>query len=659
MGQLNDLWNEDAIQQPVGVANNKTSAELNNPTGLGWNGKTWNSYKSPEEGVNQSLDAIKKYLSNQGAMKNTKTTPENYVGMWVNGKPETGSKVQNGSYAQTIRDELKNAGYELNPNDSIPNTEEAARAILKAHIRHENKPQDQNKFLDILNKSQTKPSSMRSLWEEEPIQSNEITQKQSVSAPEETMYSPEGIPLVTSQNAYNPRGVAKLAQQTLGGVVSAPVSAALGIAEPIVGASQIANKLTGTKENMANAFNQMQQGFKQASGPMSYATNRPAELAGELGPGVTNLASNVYKAVPLASDLAKGVIAGATTGAVQGALQPTETGLTNEEFARQKAKNVITNAGVGAAFPIAIKGLQAANVASGLNLGAKVKNAPTQEELANEASNFYKQAEQSGIQFDKKKFAEQMKTAEQDLRKLGYVKPAKGETDPYPEITQALRSLQNPATSKNYEELQILRTIINNGASSNNPKTRLFAKDLRDSFDDYVLNAPSDHVSAGTQDGAQAWKDARNSYNKLKKAEVFQDMLEKAEVEGSTKYTQAGSENSLAKQLRQLVNNPKRMRTFTSEEQDQIRSAAVGGNVQNLLKFYGKFAPTSPVTAILANLGSLPLSAGALVSKGLASKIRERDVTNLADMMRLGKEGKIEAPQTKFGDLLKMYEMEK
>jgi N-acetyl-anhydromuramyl-L-alanine amidase AmpD len=546
---------------------------------------------------------------------------------------------------------------------------ELAKGYKGSHARH---PEEGMSVVNYLKENLGKPknnivpvsntSSMRQLWEEEP----EVTQpnKPTVTIEplqKEEYLTPEGGNLITPQTAYEPRGIPKLIQQGLTGLVSAPVSAVLGAGEPIAGVAQLAGRIMGrqTPEEMINAFQSMRGGLKEASGPMSYLTNRPAELAGELGPITTNMANYFYKGLPLASDLAKATVAGVGTGSLQGLMSPTEANLNNQDYLKQKSQDILTSAAMGGAFPIAIKGAQYLNKATGLNLGAKVANAPSQEQLASEASNFYKQAEQSGIQFDKKKFAEQMKTSEQDLRKLGYVKPAKGETDPYPEITQALRSLQNPATAKNYEELQILRTIINNGAMSNNPKTRMLAKDLRDSFDDYVLNAPKEHISIGTNEGAQAWTNARNSYNKLKKSEVFMDMLEKAEVEGATKYTQAGAENSLAKQLRQLVNNPKRMRTFSPEEQEQIRSAAVGGNIQNLLKFYGKFAPTSPVTAILANLGSLPLSAGALVSKGMASKIRERDVTNLADLMRVGKEGQITPQQIKIGDLLKMYEMEK
>ena len=140
-------------EKPLASTGVDSAANYNNPTGYGWNktNRTWAKYNTPEEGINDSLNRIGGYLSNQGPMSNVVSTPENYVGMWVNGDPKTGSSVQGGSYVKKIRTELANAGIELNKNGSIPNTEQARKAILKAHIVQENAPENQNKFLKVLN----------------------------------------------------------------------------------------------------------------------------------------------------------------------------------------------------------------------------------------------------------------------------------------------------------------------------------------------------------------------------------------------------------------------------------------------------------------------------------------------------------------------------
>jgi len=189
-----------------------------------------------------------------------------------------------------------------------------------------------------------------------------------------------------------------------------------------------------------------------------------------------------------------------------------------------------------------------------------------------------------------------------------------------------------------------LRKAIRSAQASIDPEERRMATILKDKFDDYVANAPSsDILGTNTKTGTALWKQARDEYSKLMKSDVFEDMLENAQLDAS-KFTQSGTENSLAQQLRQLAKNDKKMRLFTKEEQAAIRSAAKGSTVQNMLKFYGRFAPTSAIPAGFAGGAAvyeptigLPFAAGAIGSRYGATKMRERSVQNLADIMRAGR----------------------
>jgi len=492
---------------------------------------------------------------------------------------------------------------------------------------------------------------------------SEPASKVTVSAPEESMVSPEGIPLITSQEAYQPRSLVKTITQDIPtGIVSAPISAALGVAEPIVGGVQKIAALLGGNQGVnqgVQSFEQMQQGIKQAPGVASYATTRPAELAGELGPlatGIANAGYNAASKLGLASDLGKGIAGGVGAGAALGALQPVESG---KDVGMETFKNTAGGAFMGGLFPVLIKGAQIANKATGLNLGAKVPEAVSQEELVAQAKNLYDKAKESGIQFRPTKFANEMLNLGKDLRQEGYTPTA------YPGLDSILHEAARTDMPKDFTELQAIRKMIQGQQKSTDPETRRLASIMKDRFDDYILNAPGEHIS-GSPEGAKVWQEARNSYSRLKKAEIFDDMLEQAQIEGKTLFTQSGSENSLAKQLRQLTKNDRKMRTFTPEEQQQIRDAAKGSTPQNLLRFYGKFAPTSPVS-LIPSLGGValnpvvgvPLSMGAIGARIGATKLRERDVQNLADFMRMGGEAQIAPKQTKISDLYKMYQSER
>ena len=134
-----------ATQAPLASSGTRYAADINNPSGLGWNGKTWKAYDTPEEGVADTQLLVTNYLTNP-----QRNTPQAFVGTWVNGDPTTGANVQGGAYVAGLQKELAKAGVQLNPNGTIPNTPEANAAITRAIIQHESAPQHVGKFLPLV-----------------------------------------------------------------------------------------------------------------------------------------------------------------------------------------------------------------------------------------------------------------------------------------------------------------------------------------------------------------------------------------------------------------------------------------------------------------------------------------------------------------------------
>jgi hypothetical protein len=253
------------------------------------------------------------------------------------------------------------------------------------------------------------------------------------------------------------------------------------------------------------------------------------------------------------------------------------------------------------------------------------------------ATDRYDQLQKSGVQLKTDEFVESMNQIKKGLRDEGYTPTG------YPKITGAIEELTSTAQPKDWTELQALRKMIRSGQKSLDPEEKRIASILLDEYDNYLINVPKDAIASGDMKNAgQLWSEARNAYSRMKKSEVFEDMLSDAQLDKS-KFTQSGVENSLATQLRQLAKNDKKMRLFTKEEQDAITQAAKGGTTQNLLKFFGRFAPTGPVsgmftggaTAMSPALGiSMALGAGG--SRMGATNMRTGSVEDLANMMRYG-----------------------
>jgi hypothetical protein len=343
---------------------------------------------------------------------------------------------------------------------------------------------------------------------------------------------------------------------------------------------------------------------------------------------------------------------GATGGAisqVRGTAELAKTGATElgrkiaEQFAAAPGRQIIAAGpsaavaqGVGEATGNPLYGA-AAGMATGatLGVGARGRVGPTAEELAVKASQSYEKAAQSGIEFNNKAFRTSMAGIVGGLRQEGYSPTA------YPKIQAIAKELTN-GRPKDFIELQALRKIIQGAQASQDGTERALATSLKDKFDEYVMNAPASHFT-GTNNkaGAEAWQQARTEYSRMKKGEIFDDMLKNAELDVS-KFTASGAENSMAQQLRQLAKNKSKMRMFTSDERDAITAAAKGGPVQNLLKFFGRFAPTGPVTLYGAGVASgssplaIPFMAAAGGARAGATAMRQSSIERLADMMRLG-----------------------
>jgi hypothetical protein len=293
------------------------------------------------------------------------------------------------------------------------------------------------------------------------------------------------------------------------------------------------------------------------------------------------------------------------------------------------------------------------------------QEAPPTQLLDRIATDRYTELQQSGIELNSEKFTESMRGIAKGLRDEGYTPTA------FPKIAGAVEELTSTAQAKDWTELQALRKIIRTGQKAIDPEERRLASILLDEYDNYLMNVPKDSIISGDMKNAgQLWSEARNAYSRMKKSEVFDDMLEEAKLDRS-KFTQSGEENSLAKQLRQLAKNDKKMRLFTKDERDAITSAAKGGTTQNLLKFFGRFAPTGPVSGlftggatVMAPAIGIPMALGSAGSRVAATNMRRASIEDLANIMRMGQTPEITGgafravPATAIRGLLSMQDLE-
>lgn len=200
-----------------------------------------------------------------------------------------------------------------------------------------------------------------------------------------------------------------------------------------------------------------------------------------------------------------------------------------------------------------------------------------------------------------------------------------------PSVAKAIERIKagNP---KNASELQIIRTFINKARASEKATERMIAGELLDEFDDYVLSAPA----GGDPKALSAWKTAREDYSRVKKGEIFTDLLDKSD------FTQGDKGKYIASKIAALVQNDKKMRLFTPAEQEEIKKAAASNSIQSLLNTAAKFTPMTPAAAIFTavNPWGAYTAAGGMAAKSLATARQIRKANNLAETMRAGLGGR-------------------
>ena len=266
------------------------------------------------------------------------------------------------------------------------------------------------------------------------------------------------------------------------------------------------------------------------------------------------------------------------------------------------------------------------------------ETAPTSAFLAEESSKYFNKAKNSGVELNPEYFGNMMKSVGSDLRELGY------DARTMPKVAVALDQMQNKAIPKDFQELSVLRKFIRNAQRSKESDEKMVATRLKAEFDDYIANMPDSSIIGGNKEGLADWKKARDYYTKLSKSEVFEDMLDKAEIRDS----KLSTEQYLHNKLLQLSEDDRRMRLFTPDEQEAIKKAAQGTNLQNALARAGKYSLRNISATTLGSILGLGLAGpvGAVVAptiggiaKYKATKMRKSDVNNLAAMVRAGKTG--------------------
>ncbi len=238
------------------------------------------------------------------------------------------------------------------------------------------------------------------------------------------------------------------------------------------------------------------------------------------------------------------------------------------------------------------------------------KAAPSVDTLKNTARGIYKSLDESGVSVSEKSFSGLADDIAKTLKKEGLDK------DLTPKATAVVNRLESEAgQAKTLTELDTLRKVAR-GASESLDKSEQRLGVIAVNKIDEFLDDIGGEITQGKEAGA-AFKSARDLWQRARKTEVLEQAVVNAENQAS------GFENGIRTQYRQILKkiDSGKLKGFTSDEREAIKTVVQGTNATNVAKFLGKFGILDGVTSrSLTTLGGVGL-AGAAGGTGAAAAV--------------------------------------
>lgn len=177
---------------------------------------------------------------------------------------------------------------------------------------------------------------------------------------------------------------------------------------------------------------------------------------------------------------------------------------------------------------------------------------------------------------------------------------------------------------------------------------------LARNIDEFVASAPRTASQTGKSgdDVAAAVKDARELHRRVKGHESVSEAAEKAVRRGGGSTGSGGNlDNAIRQNIRQILDNPKRVKFFNQAERKAMEKVVMGSKGGNVARLLGKAAPTGNVRAVLSGtagaglggalgiggpLGVVGILGGGHISRKLSEKITQGHLDDLLHLLRNG-----------------------
>jgi hypothetical protein len=214
----------------------------------------------------------------------------------------------------------------------------------------------------------------------------------------------------------------------------------------------------------------------------------------------------------------------------------------------------------------------------------------TMQEIKQRATDSYTKMDQAGVSIKPKSvlgMVDNIRTSLDDARMVPGTDPAKAVMPVLDEITNMIGS-----TRVDFTKLEKMRGMLNDLKVSKDADVRRLAGVAVDTVDNYITGLTGRDIIAGSQGLDTAVKsvmEARKDWRNLSRATILDDALNVAQAKELD--PKASGSELIRRGFINIAANKDKMKSFTKEEQNIIKSVAKGGSVDPILTFASQFSP--------------------------------------------------------------------
>lgn len=283
----------------------------------------------------------------------------------------------------------------------------------------------------------------------------------------------------------------------------------------------------------------------------------------------------------------------------------------------------------------------AGQLAGGLTPGAVARVAkrppagPSLDALRAEKNSAYKAADNLGVTYNPQSYDDLLVNVVKRARD-DRISPTRHERS-YSFITEMAQGRGKPMTLTELDQLRqvVYRDLIK--PSYRNPDMEAdahFGQIIADEIDNLINGAgASNLVSGSAGDAKKAISAARAANTRFRRTEMIEEAIDKAVRRTQSTGSGGNINNAIRQNIRQILDNPKKRRSFSKDEIQAMEDLVKQGRMDNFLRLVGKLSPSgNGLMAALGIGGTMinPAIGGISLGGAAAKAIADRGTMNKA-----------------------------